>query len=47
MEVSERGNNMKNFAKKYKGELITLGVCYFALLGLVRASNHKTIRIVF
>lgn len=40
-------NKTKYFIKKYKGELITIGVCYFALLGLVRASNHKTVRIVF
>lgn len=40
-------NKMKDFVKKYKGELITIGVCYFALLGLVRASNRKTVRIVF
>lgn len=40
-------NKMKGFVKKYKGELITIGVCYFALLGLVRASNHKTVRIIF
>lgn len=40
-------NKTKYFIKKYKGELITIGVCYFALLGLVRASNHKTVRIIF
>ena len=40
-------NKMKHFVKKYKGELITIGVCYFALLGLVRTSNHKTVRIIF
>lgn len=40
-------NKTKYFIKKYKGELITIGVCYFALLGLVRASNHKTVHIVF
>lgn len=40
-------NKTKCFIKKYKGELITIGVCYFALLGLVRASNRKTVRIIF
>ena len=40
-------NKTKYFIKKYKGELITIGMCYFAILGLVRASNHKTVRIVF
>lgn len=40
-------NKTKYFIKKYKGELITIGVCYFALIGLVRASNHKTVRIIF
>ena len=40
-------NKTKYFIKKYKGELITISVCYFALLGLVRASNRKTVRIIF